>query len=93
MANTRYFCRYDGKEWLELWIEERKSMLETISRNIEADIRAGYPLTSKAVTEGRALYERTYEKYKNDLREAFKMIPAESNRWAYMDLKARGWID
>ena len=80
------------EDWFEIWFADRQSMIETMIRNMVADIEAGYNPAgacimrqNSAITEFKAQFDRDVE----HLRE---MTEKAADRWCYIDMKKRGVI-
>ncbi len=78
--------------WFELWHDDKESILNTMIRNMSADLDAGYDYFGNCIK----LQRETIEKYKKDfddqLMEFANMDDAKRNRWCYYDMLRRGVI-
>ena len=83
----------DRKDWFELWNADKQSILETMIRNLHADLEAGYNFRGNCVQ--RQLNDITsYQLRYNAEMDGFKaMTEDEVNRWCFYDLKKRGAIE
>jgi len=82
----------DRDDWFELWFEDKRSIEETMIRNMIADIEAGYDPTGNIIKMERDEIQQ-YRKEVDDQIERFKeMEDAAVNRWCYYDMKKRGAI-
>ena len=82
----------DCDNWVALWLEDKRSMLETMIDNLAADLRAGYePIGLCVMHQLMAIAE-----YRQRFDDECKAIPVEhpeaANRYCFNDLKARGVI-
>ena len=85
-------ARNERTDWLDIWYEDRQYMLNTMTRNMVADLDAGYDYFGNSITKQRAMIEE-YKRETDDQMEAFKfMNEAQVNHWCYIDLKRRGAI-
>lgn len=81
-----------GGKWFDIWFNDKQSMIETMRRNMQADLEAGYN------PNGYAIYKQIVEiaEYEHGFdvqMDLFKnMEDGEVNRWCYYDLKKRGVI-
>lgn len=79
-------------KWFEIWFSDAQSVIETMIRNMKADIDAGYdPMggcirrQQEEITERQSSFNSQMDAFKN-------MDDAKVNRWCYYDLKKRGVI-
>lgn len=88
---TRYTdCK---NEWFDMWYSDKKSILNCMYNNREADIAAGYSLYSKSIIDQNEMID-SYSKSIDEALENFKsMSESEVDHWCYYDLKKRGAID
>ena len=80
------------QDWVTIWIEDKKSMISTMLRNLASDLAVGYdPMGESARRQKNMIdeYEKTYYSEMDRLKE---MGPSKANWWCYMDLKKRGAI-
>lgn len=82
----------DRDDWFDIWFEDKKSILDTMTRNMASDLAAGYDPSGKCIreqTEGIFAYKREFEAEM----DGFKSITEEQvNRWCFYDMKKRGVI-
>lgn len=82
----------EKKNWFEIWFEDKQAMIETMTRNMVADLEAGYDYFGKSITQQRKDIE-DYKRQFDDQMEAFKFMDSgRVNQWCYFDLKKRGAI-
>lgn len=82
----------DRDDWVEIFIADKRSMLETMRENLSADLSAGYAENSKAVINQRVTIAEYSAKFNAEM-ELFKYMDEKTaNRWAFYDLKKRGAI-
>lgn len=79
--------------WFELWMQDKESIYNTMKRNMQADLEAGYDPNGAAITTQRNMIAD----YMRDIVERvdfFVNLPNQSavNRWCYNDMKRRGII-
>ena len=79
-------------KWFDIWFDDMVSIIETMQRNLQADLEAGYhPYGSCIQKQQTAIEEK--QKYFDAQMESFKMMdPGRVNHWCYYDLKKRGAI-
>lgn len=81
-----------GGKWFEIWFQDKQSMIETMRRNMVADLEAGYNPNGRSIL--KQAYELSeYEHGFNVQMDLFKSMEDEQvERWCYYDLKKRGAI-
>ena len=78
--------------WFEMWFEDIKSMIETMRRNLTADLEAGYNPSGHCIRKQVVELEE-YEHGLDVQLDLFKyMDDAQVQRWCYYDMKKRGVI-
>lgn len=84
----------DRKDWKEIWMEDKHSMIETMRRNLASDIVDGnYDLLS-LIIQKQIVEIKEYENNFIKARIYLKQLDEYSqNKWCYYDLKKRGVID
>lgn len=83
----------DRKDWYNLWMEDKISMIQTMRNNLASDIKNDYNLLSMTIQKqiiDIVNYEREYER---QFEKFSLMSDKEINKWCYYDLKKRGAID
>lgn len=79
-------------EWFEMWFADKQSILETMIRNMAADLDAGYNYFGDCIRRQREEIDR-YKRQMDDEIELFKtMDEKQVGRWCYYDMKKRGAI-
>ena len=81
-----------GVNWLKIWFEDRESMLETMRRNLVADIEAGHDVNGHTVRKQIVEIEDYENQFQLDARRVREMEPAKAKHWCYVDLRRRGAI-
>ena len=80
-------------DWFELWYEDKQSMVDTMVRNMVADLNAGYDYFGNCIARQREEIE-AYDKAFTAQAEAFKDMDEKAvNRWCYYDMVKRGVIE
>ena len=79
--------------WLEMWCDDKESIIQTMIKNMQADYEAGYDWFGHSLTKQRA----ELEAYKAEYDEQYQMLmnmedDKHLQRWCHMDLKRRGAI-
>lgn len=79
-------------DWFELWRADRESMLNTMVRNMVADLNAGYDYYGKSITEQRKDIEQFKANFDADMDKIGKMEPNKVQHWCYLRLLKLGAI-
>ena len=80
-------------DWFEMWYADKKSMLDTMVRNMQADLNAGYDYFGQSIKKQRMAID-TYERLFNQELDMFAdMDEKQVNRWCYYDMVKRGVIE
>lgn len=82
-------CRTD---WFELWREDRESMLNTMVRNMTADLEVGYDYFGKSITEQREAIAEFKRNFDADMDRIGEMEPNKVQHWCYVRLLKLGAI-
>lgn len=82
----------ERNDWFELWFEDKQSMIDTMVRNMRADLDAGYNYFGNCIQNQM----RQIDDYKSEFdaqMDEFKFMDEKSvGRWCYYDLRKRGAI-
>lgn len=80
----------DCGNWVELWQEDKESMLSIMRENMRADIEAGYSLASlRAQLRGMEAYDREFQ---SQFAALGNMDAKQAEHWCYVDMRRRGAI-
>lgn len=79
-------------DWFELWRADRESMLDTMIRNMKADLDCGYDYFGKSITRQREDIERFKADFDADLDKIGEMEPNKVQHWCYVRLVKLGAI-
>jgi hypothetical protein len=79
-------------EWFQIWTEDKECIVETMWRNLEADITAGYDPLGNIVRKQLDAINDYREEMDNRILSFYKMTDEEVDRWCFYDLKRRGAI-
>lgn len=80
------------QDWLELWIADKQSMVDTMVRNMVADLNAGYDYYGRSITRQRETIEGYKKEFDLQMKALGLMDQNKVQHWCYMDLKRRGAI-
>lgn len=79
-------------KWFNLWFNDKQSIIETMVRNMQADLDAGYNPEGHCIRKQRVDIEEYQIKFDRQL-DSFKTMDDKAvERWCYYDLKKRGAI-
>lgn len=83
----------DRTDWFDIWFMDKNNMINVMTRNMVADIEAGY--NPEGATIRREREERDAYKAAFDAQmDTFKtMTENDVNRWCFYDMKKRGVIE
>lgn len=79
-------------KWFEIWFDDAISVIDTMHRNMIADIEAGYDPQGHCIRKQIVEIEEKQAQFSRQM-DMFKcMEDSKVNRWCYYDLKKRGAI-
>lgn len=78
--------------WLEIWMEDKESMVETMIKNMTSDLEAGYDYFGKSIREQREMIDSYKREFDLQMKALGLMDEKKVQWWCYMDLKRRGAI-
>lgn len=82
----------DRNDWFEIWFEDRESILNTMMRNMGADLAAGYDYFGQSITKQRQEIQK-YKEETDSILDTFKDMDEKAvNRWCFYELKKHGAI-
>lgn len=79
-------------DWLKIWMDDKQSMIETMARNMAADIAAGYSYFGNCIQKQKEQLEEYRADYEGQLMAFADMEDGKVSRWCYYDLLRRGAI-
>ena len=80
-------------DWMEIWIEDKKSIIETMYKNMQSDIDCGYDVTGLAIRRQIEEISAYTNQYHKELMAMAAMDWEKANRWCFCDLLRRGAIE
>lgn len=80
-------------DWFEMWDSDKKSILNTMYKNLNADLEAGYNPVGACITMQQAAIQEYINGYHADLDKMVYMSEEETSRFCFYDLKKRGAIE
>lgn len=78
--------------WFELWVADKKSILETMARNMAADLEAGYDYYGKSIQTQIKEMDEYKAKFDADLDKVAEMDDNKVQKWCYIQLMKAGAI-
>ena len=82
-----------GDEWFRIWYMNKVSILETMIRNMTADLECGYDYFGQSITEQREAIEAYKEKFDAEVMSFAEKTDEQRNKWCYYDMLRRGVIE
>lgn len=79
--------------WQDMWISDKRSMVETMLRNIAADIAAGYNPVGDCIKRQREELQKYEQEFDRELMALADMTEEKAERWCKYDLIRRGAIE
>jgi hypothetical protein len=78
--------------WIDIWFEDKQSMLEIMRHNMADDLDAGYDPNGHSIRRQVVDIEDYQAKFDREADMLKNMEPAKAKHWCYIDLKKRGAI-
>jgi hypothetical protein len=82
----------DRNDWFELWYEDKQSIMDTMVKNMVADLNAGYDYFGKSIQDQKQEIKNYKSEFDKQMIEFATMDEKAANRWCFYDLKRRGAI-
>lgn len=79
-------------DWFELWVADKKSILNTMARNMAADLEAGYDYYGKSIQTQIREMDEYKAKFDADLDKVAEMDDNKVQKWCYIQLLKAGAI-
>lgn len=76
----------------EMWYADKESVIETMIRNMQADLAAGYDPHGACIMRQKSEIEAYRDEFNARLEVLAYMDEKKANRWCYVDMKRRGVI-
>lgn len=83
----------DSDDWFNMWFEDKETIIDTMVRNMTADLDAGYDYFGTSMIKERAELEEYKRKFDAEIEKLKTMSNDEANRWCFYDMKKRGVIE
>lgn len=82
-----------NETWFDMWYSDKQSMLDTMVRNMQADLDCGYDYFGKSITSQREMINEYKKNFDAQMDKFKEMEDTAVNRWCYYDMKKRGVIE
>ena len=82
----------DHTDWFEMFCEDKKNILNTMARNMAADLEAGYDYFGKSIQQQIKDMEEYKKAFDAELDKIAEMEPSRVNHYCYVKLKKSGAI-
>ena len=80
-------------DWLQLWVEDKESLLATMASNVAADLTAGWSVYGEGVQRQLRELSDYRDEYKETLDSFKQLCPEQVARWCFYDLLKQGAIE
>lgn len=80
------------ENWLELWFADKQSVIETMIRNMQADLDAGYNPRGGSISRQREEIDAYKAAFASKLEEFADMTEEKVQRYCHYDLLRRGVV-
>lgn len=79
-------------DWFEIWVEDKKNILNTMARNMAADLEAGYDYYGQSIQRQIQEMNEYKAKFDADLDKVAEMDDNKVQKWCYIQLLKAGAI-
>ena len=79
-------------DWFEIWCEDKQGILNTMARNMAADLEAGYDFFGNSIQRQIKEMEEYREAFHSEMDKIAEMDPSRVNHYCYVKLKKAGAI-
>lgn len=79
-------------DWLKIWFDDKEAMIDTMRRNLAADLEAGYDVNGYSVRKQIVDIETYEREFKAQAERVGEMEIPRAQYWCYCDLRKRGAI-
>lgn len=79
-------------DWFEIWCEDKQNILNTMARNMAADLEAGYDFFGNSIQRQIRDMEDYKKAFDSEMDKIAEMDPARVNHYCYVKLKKAGAI-
>lgn len=82
----------ERNDWFGIWYDDKCAMIETMTRNMQADLEAGYNPAGHSIRKQTVEIEEYEMRFDREMELLKYMDWGKVQHWCYMDLKKRGVI-
>ena len=79
--------------WFTMWYEDKKSIINTMAKNIAADLEAGYDPLGNSIVKQRAEMDEYIKIFDAEVELLKEFTPRQAERWCKLDMLKRGAIE
>ena len=79
-------------DWFEIFCEDKQNILNTMARNMAADLNAGYDFFGNSIQKQIKEMEEYRKAYHSELDKIAEMEPSKVQHYCYVKLKKAGAI-
>ena len=79
-------------DWFEIWCEDKKNIMNTMARNMAADLEAGYDFFGNSIQRQIKDMEAYRDAFNAEMDKIAEMEPSRVNHYCYVKLKKAGAI-
>lgn len=79
-------------DWFEIWCEDKRNILNTMARNMAADLEAGYDFFGNSIQRQIKEMDAYREAFHSEMDKIAEMEPSRVNHYCYVKLKKAGAI-
>lgn len=83
----------DKINWIDLWFDNERAVIDTMCRNMKADLDAGYDPAGTIIQEQARDLEQREESFKQEAERLKDMSEGAAKHWCYINLKKNGVIE
>lgn len=82
----------DRNDWFDIWFADKQGVIDCMTRNMAADLEAGYDYFGNSIRSQREAIETYKAEFDRQVDEFKMMDEKQVNRWCFYDMKKRGVI-
>ena len=79
-------------DWFEIWCEDKQNIMNTMARNMAADLEAGYDFFGNSIQRQIKDMEAYRDAFNAEMDKIAEMEPSRVNHYCYVKLKKAGAI-
>lgn len=82
----------EKNNWFEIWFDDKQSIMDTMLKNLQSDLDAGYDPYGASVVRQQCLIGMYKNQFDSEVDMLKNMSDKDTQHWCYLDLKKRGAI-